>query len=128
MQFPATLYYPKSLRKVILTNFHPFMHNVEKWPNKLWKLFSVNTARCFKYVWPFFNITHEKVNTFIPSEVIILQFCTTYSQQSKNTMQIWTETENFVIWFWVVFEYCFGRKDWVLGYISPNLRDFSEIS
>ena len=35
---------------------NPLFHNVEKWPNKLLKSCGVNTARCLKYVWPFFNI------------------------------------------------------------------------
>ena len=30
--------------------FNPFMHNVAKWPNIL-----------LKYVWPFYNIMHERV-------------------------------------------------------------------
>ena len=34
-------------------NFNPFMHNVVK---------CVNMARFLKYVWPFYNIMHEKVN------------------------------------------------------------------
>ena len=42
--------------------FNPFMHNVVKWPNILYKSCGVNTARVLKYVWPFYNITHEKVN------------------------------------------------------------------
>ena len=42
--------------------FNPSMHNVVKWPNILSKSCGVNTARVLKYVWPFYNITHEKVN------------------------------------------------------------------
>ena len=38
------------------------MHNVVKWPNILQKSCGVNTARFLKYVWPFFNIMHERVN------------------------------------------------------------------
>ena len=41
--------------------FKPFMHDVEKWSNILWKCFGVHTARFFKYVWPFFNIMHERL-------------------------------------------------------------------
>ena len=37
------------------------MHNVVKWLNILQKSCSVNTARFFKYVWPFYNIMHERV-------------------------------------------------------------------
>ena len=43
----------------ILVN--PFMHNV-KWPNILLKSCGVHTARFSKYVWPFYNIMHERVN------------------------------------------------------------------
>ena len=38
------------------------MHNVVKWPNILYKSYGVNTARFLKYVWPFYNIMHERVN------------------------------------------------------------------
>ena len=41
--------------------FNPFMHNVVKWPNIFKKSCGVNTARFLKYVWPFYNIMHEKV-------------------------------------------------------------------
>ena len=37
------------------------MHNVVKWPNILLKFYGVNTARFLKYVWPFYNIMHEKI-------------------------------------------------------------------
>ena len=37
------------------------MHNVVKWPNILLKYCGVNTARFLKYVWPFYNIMHERV-------------------------------------------------------------------
>ena len=40
------------------------MHNVEKWPNMFLKSFVVNTARFLKYVWPFFNIIHGRVNIY----------------------------------------------------------------
>ena len=38
------------------------MHNVVKWPNILQKSCGVNTARFLKYVRPFYNIMHERVN------------------------------------------------------------------
>ena len=38
-----------------------FMHNVEKWPDVLYKSCGVNTARFLKYVWPFYNAMHERV-------------------------------------------------------------------
>ena len=38
------------------------MQNVVKWPNILLKSCSVHTARFVKYVWPFYNIMHERVN------------------------------------------------------------------
>ena len=34
------------------------VENVENWPNSC----GVNTARFVKYVWPIYNIMHEKVN------------------------------------------------------------------
>ena len=39
---------------VILSEFNPFMHNVVKWP---WCLH----RKILKYVWPFYNIMHERV-------------------------------------------------------------------
>ena len=38
-----------------LTN--PFLHNVEKRP----KSCGVHTVKFLKYVWPFFNIMHERI-------------------------------------------------------------------
>ena len=40
--------------------FNPFKHNV-KWSNILQKSCGVQTATSVKYVWLFFNITHESV-------------------------------------------------------------------
>ena len=40
---------------------NPFMHYVEKLPNILLKSCAVNTARVLKYVWPLFNIIHERI-------------------------------------------------------------------
>ena len=37
------------------------MHNVVKWPSILQKSCGVHTARFLKYVWPFYNIMHERV-------------------------------------------------------------------
>ena len=45
-------------------NINPFMHNVVKWPNMLWKSCDVNTARFLKYIWPFYNIMHERVKLY----------------------------------------------------------------
>ena len=38
------------------------MHIVEKWSNMLETFCGVNAARFVKYIWPFINIIHEKVN------------------------------------------------------------------
>ena len=38
------------------------MHNVVKWANILKKSCGVHTARILKYVWPFYNIMHERIN------------------------------------------------------------------
>ena len=38
------------------------MHSVVKWAQTLLKSCGVNTARFLKYVWPFYNIMHERVN------------------------------------------------------------------
>ena len=40
------------------------MHNVVKWPKILQKSCGVHTARFLNYVWPFYNIMHERVNKF----------------------------------------------------------------
>ena len=47
-----------------IQHLHLFMHNVEKWLNMLKKSCGVSTAGFLQYVWPFFNIIHEKVNMF----------------------------------------------------------------
>ena len=36
------------------------MHNAAKWQNILQKSCGVHTARFLKYVWPFYNIMHER--------------------------------------------------------------------
>ena len=41
-------------------SFNSFMHNVVKWPKKKKKC-GIHTARFLKYVWPFYNIMHERV-------------------------------------------------------------------
>ena len=54
-----------SIYKAIRCNlnlFNPFMHNVVKWPKILLKYCGVHTARFLKYVWPFYNIMHKRVN------------------------------------------------------------------
>ena len=40
---------------------NPFIYNVVKWPKILLKSCGVNTARFLKYLWPFYNILHERV-------------------------------------------------------------------
>ena len=45
----------------ICTSFNPFMHNIVKWANILWKSCGVHTTRFLKCVWPFYNIMHETV-------------------------------------------------------------------
>ena len=37
------------------------MYNVVKWPSILLKPCGVHTATFLKYVWPFYNIMHERV-------------------------------------------------------------------
>ena len=37
------------------------MHNIGKWSNILQKYCGVHNASFFKYVWPFFDIIHERV-------------------------------------------------------------------
>ena len=41
--------------------------SVEKWSNIHLKFCGVNTERFVKYVWPFFNIMHERANRFYTS-------------------------------------------------------------
>ena len=48
-----------------MRKFKPFMHSVEIWPNTLLKSYGVHTAKFLKYVWPFFNIAHEMVKSYI---------------------------------------------------------------
>ena len=48
----------------VTEKLNPFMHNVVKWPNIILKSCGVNTARFLKYVWPFYNIMHERVKKY----------------------------------------------------------------
>ena len=64
--------------KVLLEYYHlniitinPFMHNVVKWPNILLKFCGVNIARFLKYVWPFYNIMHERVRKKTPEPIML---------------------------------------------------------
>ena len=41
------------------------MHNVVKWPNILLQSCGVNSTRFLKYVWPFYNIMHERVKEIL---------------------------------------------------------------
>ena len=52
---------------------NPFRH-VVKWTNTLQKSCGVNTARFLKYVCPFYNIMHERVN----ESVMYSGSCQTY--------------------------------------------------
>ena len=40
------------------------MHNVVNWPNILQKSCGVHARRFLKYVWPFYNIMHERVKHY----------------------------------------------------------------
>ena len=53
----------KTFNLKALRTFNPFMHNVVKWPNILWKPCGIHTARFLKHVWPFYNIIHERVKS-----------------------------------------------------------------
>ena len=55
----------------LVWTFNSFMQNVEKWPNILWESCGVDTARFLKYIWPFFNIMHERVNQFLTNAPIL---------------------------------------------------------
>ena len=46
------------------------MH-VVKWPNILLKFCGVNITRFLKYVWPFYNIMHERVRKKIPGPIML---------------------------------------------------------
>ena len=59
------------------------MYNVVKWPNILLKSCGVNTARFLKYVWPFYNIIHERVN--MNNTQSYLKFQKYYQQPKKDT-------------------------------------------
>ena len=48
-------------RFIINLLLNPSMHNAVKWPNILC---GVHTARFLKYVWPFYNIMHERVKWY----------------------------------------------------------------
>ena len=73
----AKLSLEKNIRKRVscyfpaLTNINLFMHNFVKWPHILKKSYGVNTARFLKYVWPFYNIMHERVKWKIQNEKLL---------------------------------------------------------
>ena len=50
--------------------YYPFMHNVEKWPSILLNFCGVHTAKFLKYVWPIFNILHERVKMSLLLDVL----------------------------------------------------------
>ena len=58
-------HYEKPVDWFAVSPFNHFMHNVVKWPNILLKSCVVNTVRFLKYVWPFCNIMHARVNNEI---------------------------------------------------------------
>ena len=60
---------------------NPFMHNVVKWPNILWKSCGVNTAGFLKYIWPFYNIMHERVKKL---SLMIKKWQTTHVKHVKE--------------------------------------------
>ena len=57
----------KLASNIRISYFNPFVHNVVKWSNILQKSCGVHTARFLKYVWPFYNIMHERVNKLPPN-------------------------------------------------------------
>ena len=72
-------------------SINPFMHNVVKWPNILLKFCGVHTARFLKYVWPFYNIMHERVNQSLPTMTLniitdILTLDETIKQENDKKM------------------------------------------
>ena len=61
--FRMTEQIPPGVKQLFLIAlFSSFMHNVVKWPNILYKSCGVHTATFLKYVCPFYNIMHERVN------------------------------------------------------------------
>ena len=49
------------------------MHNVGKWPNIHLKSCCVNTTRFSKYVWPFYNIMHERVKSYASNKIEVFE-------------------------------------------------------
>ena len=47
-----------------LASLTPFIRNVGKWPKMLLKSCSLNSTRCLKHVWSFFNILLGRVSMF----------------------------------------------------------------
>ena len=61
-QHTHTHTHTKNLVEIIFTRHcNPFIQNVEKWPDIHQKSWGVYTARFLKYVCPFFNIMHKRV-------------------------------------------------------------------
>ena len=87
--------------KIIL---NPFIHNVVKWPNILWKSSCVHTARFLKYVWPFYSIMHERVNiTFVKycfmrkiTITLLILYC---SWQHFTKFRTWNCMFHLLCWF-----------------------------
>ena len=83
------------------------MH-VVKWPNILQISCGVHTARFLEYVWPFYNIMHEKVNFSVSRRCHLLsllptmfggitqmwintkiQFCCSYNLKTYHSIYLW---------------------------------------
>ena len=69
------------------------MHNVVKWPNILKISCGMNTVRFLKYVWPFYNIMHERFK------------CIDF------TVKFWVTLLDFSFWITLVISgFCFVFK------------------
>ena len=84
---------------------NPFMHNVVKWPNILWRSCGVDTSRFLKYVWPFYNIVHQRVKHFYHARA----FCNVHGAWGSGLTysQLWCFWERF-------YECVSSQKKWSL--------------
>ena len=90
----SAFHFEYKLDHLVLTNHLPEIYwtlifNVEKWTNILKISWQCHNARLLKYIWPFFNIMHERVNVIL---VPVL-----FKNSALNVGRKWQETDSITL-------------------------------
>ena len=70
---------------------NPFMQNIKKMTKHTFKSCWVHTANFLKYVWPFFNIMHQRLKTEAnlgPCQTSMMMKCLAKIVNGKNMLTI----------------------------------------